>query len=80
MRQNKGLIKFFNTLVQSWNTIFFALLMFGGFYLLTLQYYIAGPITIVIGMGGAYYCLKQAQAWSEIKKEEIPDVEKKKMF
>lgn len=31
----QNITKWFNVLIQSWNTIFFAFLAFGGFYLMT---------------------------------------------
>lgn len=67
-----NLPKFFNMLVQSWNTVFFGLVAFGGFYLLTEGSYGIGIVLIAIGLAGACFCAKQTQAWSSVKDEELP--------
>ena len=46
----------------------------GGFYLLTKGNFIAGAILLLIGFGGAWFCLRQAQKWNEVKNEDIPDI------
>ena len=67
-----SLPKIFNLFVQSWNVIFFALVMFGGIYLVAQGSYLWGVIVTVVGAAGAYFCLRQAQKWSEVKKEDLP--------
>lgn len=67
-----NLPKFFNMLVQSWNTVFFGLMAFGGFYLLMESSYGIGIVLIAIGLAGACFCAKQTQAWSNVKEEEMP--------
>lgn len=64
----RGITKWFNVMIQSWNTIFFGFLAFGGFYLLTKGNFIVGAILLLIGFGGAWFCLRQAQKWNEVKK------------
>ena len=51
----RGITKWFNVMIQSWNSIYFGFLAFGGF-------------------GGAWFCLRQAQKWNEVKNEDIPDI------
>ena len=70
----REITKWFNVMIQSWNTIFFGFLAFGGFYLLTKGNFIAGAILLLIGFGGAWFCLRQAQKWNEVKNEDIPDI------
>ena len=70
----RGITKWFNVMIQSWNTIFFGFLAFGGFYLLTKGNFIVGAILLLIGFGGAWFCLRQAQKWNEVKNEDIPDI------
>lgn len=67
-----NLPKFFNMLVQSWNTVFFGLVAFGGVYLLTESSYLLGAVLIVVGLGGACFCAKQTQAWANVKEEDLP--------
>ena len=43
----RGITKWFNVMIQSWNTIFFGFLAFGGFYLLTKGNFIAGAILLL---------------------------------
>ena len=57
--------KYFNMMIQAWNTIFFGIVGLGGIYLLTVQSY-------VIGIAGAWYCLTQAQKWNDVKDEDLP--------
>ena len=72
----RGITKWFNVMIQSWNTIFFGFLAFGGFYLLTKGNFIVGAILLLIGFGGAWFCLRQAQKWNEVKNEDIPDIKR----
>lgn len=82
----QNITKWFNVLIQSWNTIFFAFLAFGGFYLMTQGSLLVGVLLMLIGLGGAWFCLQQAQKWNDVKKEDIPDIKqnlwkrKKKKF
>ena len=64
--------KYFNMMVQAWNTIFFGLVGLGGIYLITLQSYLIGIVLAVIGVAGAWYCLTQAQKWNDVKDEDLP--------
>lgn len=70
----QSITKWFNVLIQSWNTIFFAFLAFGGFYLMTQGSLLVGVLLMLIGLGGAWFCLQQAQKWNNVKKEDIPDI------
>ena len=70
----QNITKWFNVLIQSWNTIFFAFLAFGGFYLMTQGSLLIGVLLMLIGLGGAWFCLQQAQKWNNVKKEDIPDI------
>ena len=70
----QNITKWFNVLIQSWNTIFFAFLAFGGFYLMTQGSLLVGVLLMLIGLGGAWFCLQQAQKWNDVKKEDIPDI------
>ena len=70
----QSITKWFNVLTQSWNTIFFGFLAFGGFYLLMQGNLLAGALLLFIGLAGAWFCLRQAQKWNEVKKEDIPDI------
>lgn len=70
----QSITKWFNVLIQSWNTIFFGFLVFGGFYLLMQGNLLAGALLLIIGLAGAWFCLRQAQKWNEVKKEDIPDI------
>ena len=47
----REITKWFNVMIQSWNTIFFGFLAFGGFYLLTKGNFIAGANLLLIGFG-----------------------------
>ena len=76
----QNITKWFNVLIQSWNTIFFGFLAFGGFYLLTKGNFIAGAILLLIGFGGAWFCLRQAQKWSEVRTEDIPQMKMQPFF
>ena len=69
----RSLPKYFNMLVQTWNTIFFIAVGFGGFYLLTQGSYLWGGVLIIVGLGGAYFCMKQAQNWNDVKDEQLPE-------
>ena len=40
----------------------------------TMELCIAGAILLLIGFGGAWFCLRQAQKWNEVKNEDIPDI------
>ena len=42
----QNLPKFFNMLVQTWNTIFFALVFFGGVYLCANDHLAIAPISL----------------------------------
>ena len=64
--------KYFNMMIQAWNTIFFGLVSLGGIYLITLQSYLIGIVLTVIGVAGAWYCLTQAQKWNDVKDEDLP--------
>ena len=64
--------KYFNMMVQAWNTIFFGLVGLGGIYLITVQSYVIGIVLTVIGVAGAWYCLTQAQKWNDVKDEDLP--------
>lgn len=70
----QSITKWFNVLIQSWNTIFFGFLAFGGFYLLMQGRFLIGVLLMLIGLGGAWFCLQQARKWNEVKKEDIPDI------
>lgn len=72
-----NLPKIFNMFVQSWNVIFFGLVMFGGIYLLAEGMYLWGALVALVGAAGAYFCLRQAQKWSEVKKEDLPTLPRK---
>ena len=61
----QNITKWFNVLIQSWNTIFFAFLAFGGFYLMTQGSLLVGVLLMLIGLGGAWFCLQQAQKWND---------------
>ncbi|MCI6085814.1 hypothetical protein [Selenomonas sp.] len=67
--------KFFNMLVQTWNTLFFLALAFGGVYFFTQGAYLWAAVLVVLGLGGAVFCLKQAQNWNEVKDEQLPKYE-----
>ena len=64
--------KYFNMMIQAWNTIFFGLVGLGGLYLISLASYIIGAVLTVIGFAGAWYCLTQAQKWNDVKDEDLP--------
>ena len=53
--------KYFNMMIQAWNTIFFGIVGLGGIYLLTVQSYVIGIVLTVIGVAGAWYCLPPGQ-------------------
>lgn len=77
-RFRPGLSRFFNLLVQTWNTVFFVMLMLGGIYCLMAQHPVVGLLLLFVGGGGAYFCSRQAQAWSQVKDEEIRKMYHKK--
>ena len=64
----RGITKWFNVMIQSWNTIFFGFLAFGGFYLLTKGNFIAGAILLLIGFG------LQDSLLPIVTNEDIPDI------
>ena len=35
---------------------------------------LVGVLLMLIGLGGAWFCLQQAQKWNDVKKEDIPDI------
>ena len=70
----QNITKWFNVLIQSWNTIFFAFLAFGGFYLMPQGCLLVGVRLMLIGLGGPWFCFQQARKWDEKKKEDIPDI------
>ncbi len=76
----QNLPKYFNMLVQTWNTMFFALVFFGGVYLFANDHAAVGALVGIVGLLGAYYCLRQAQRWSEVRKEEIPQMQISSLF
>ena len=51
----QNLPKFFNMLVQTWNTIFFALVFFGGVYLCANDHLVVGILLGIVGLAGAYF-------------------------
>lgn len=67
--------KFFNMLIQTWNTLFFVAVAFGGVYMFTQGSYVWAAVLVIVGLGGAVFCLKQAQNWSEVKDEQLPKYE-----
>ena len=71
----RSMPKFFNMLVQTWNTLFFIAVGLGGIYLLTQSSYLWGGVLVVLGIGGAYFCMKQAQNWNDVKEEQLPKYE-----
>ena len=72
--------KFFNMLVQTWNTIFFALVFFGGVYLCANDHLALGILVGRVGRAGAYFCLRQAQHWPEVRTEDIPQMKMQPFF
>ena len=52
--------KYFNMMVQAWNTIFFGLVGLGGIYLITLQSYVIG---IVLTWAGVKLVYKYEQSY-----------------
>ena len=68
----RSMPKYFNMMVQTWNSVFFMFVTLGGAYLVYTASYLWGVICLALGIGGVYFCMKQAQAWSEVKKEDLP--------
>lgn len=72
----RSMPKYFNMMVQTWNSVFFMFVTLGGAYLVYTASYLWGVICLALGIGGVYFCMKQAQAWSEVKKEDLPPMDR----
>lgn len=50
----------YNQLIQAWSMLCFVAAAAGGVYLLLhTEHIILGPVLILLGLGGAYFCCKQ---------------------
>jgi len=68
----KSLPKFYNSLVQAWNTIFFAMLLCGGIYAVMSGYPVAGVLMVIVGGWGVWFCGKQVNYLMNTKAEDLP--------
>lgn len=68
----KSLPKFYNSLVQAWNTIFFAMLLCGGIYAVMSGYPVAGVLMVIAGGWGVWFCGKQVNYLMNTKAEDLP--------
>ncbi|MBE6075251.1 MAG: hypothetical protein E7202_12200 [Selenomonas ruminantium] len=68
----KSLPKFYNSLVQAWNTIFFAMLLCGGIYAVMSGYPVAGVFMVIAGGWGVWFCGKQVNYLMNTKAEDLP--------
>ena len=68
----KSMPKFYNSLVQAWNTIFFAMLLCGGIYAVMSGYPVAGVLMVIAGGWGVWFCGKQVNYLMNTKAEDLP--------
>ncbi|SFH84398.1 hypothetical protein FZ041_08125 [Selenomonas caprae] len=68
----KSMPKFYNSLVQAWNTIFFAMLLVGGIYAFMSGHPVAGVLMVIAGGWGVWFCGKQVNYLMNTKAEDLP--------